>query len=61
MPRTLKLTQNFVPQASNQSTGFAIRPKITLTGKWLEEAGFLPSEFVNVEVQFGKMIITCKE
>ena len=61
MPKTVKLQPMFVQHTGCNRRLYSIRPKLTLTGKWLEEAGFLPSAFVNVEVQFGKMIITCKE
>jgi hypothetical protein len=58
MTRILKLQPNYVPRSSNRSTGFTIRPKLTLSGKWLEEAGFLPSTLINVEVENGRLIIT---
>ncbi len=61
MTRVIKLQPNYVPKSSNRSTGFVVRPKLTLTGKWLEDAGFLPSTLINVEVQNGRMIITSKE
>jgi hypothetical protein len=58
MTRILKLQPNYVPRSSNRSTGFTIRPKLTLSGKWLEEAGFLPSTLINVEVENGRLVIT---
>ena len=60
MTRIIKLQPNYVAN-SNRSTGFTIRPKLTLSGKWLEEAGFMPSTLINVEVQNGRLIITSKE
>lgn len=60
MKRTIKVTENYTP-SSNRSTGFTIRPKLTLSGKWMEKAGFLPSTLINVEVQFGKLVITTQE
>ena len=60
MTRVIKLQPNYVA-SSNRSTGFTVRPKLTLSGKWLEEAGFRHSTYINVEVQNGKMIITSKE
>jgi hypothetical protein len=56
----MKLQANYVPRNDYQRT-FAIRPKVTLSGKWMEEAGFLPSTLINIEVQFGKLVITTKE
>ena len=60
MTRTIKMGENYTPTSTN-STGFTIRPKLTLSGKWMEKAGFLPSALINVEVEFGKLIITSKE
>jgi len=60
MTRTMKLQANYVPRNDYKRT-FAIRPKLTLSGKWMEEAGFMPSTLINVEVQYGKLIITFKE
>jgi len=60
MTRIIKLQANYVPKNDFKRT-FAIRPKLTLSGKWMEEAGFLPSTLINVEVQFGKLVITSKE
>jgi hypothetical protein len=57
MNRVLKLQPNYIA-SNNRSTGFTIRPKLTLSGKWLEEAGFLPSALINVEVENGRLIIT---
>ena len=60
MTRTIKMQANYVARHDYKRT-FAIRPKLTLSGKWMEEAGFLPSTLINVEVQFGKLVITSKE
>jgi len=60
MTRKMKLQANYVARNNYQRT-FAIRPKLTLSGKWMEEAGFLPSTLINIEVQFGKLVITTKE
>ena len=60
MTRTIKMQANYVARHDYRKT-FAIRPKLTLSGKWMEEAGFSPSTLINVEVQFGKLVITSKE
>jgi hypothetical protein len=60
MTRVIKLQANYVPRNDFRKT-FVIRPKLTLSGKWLEEAGFSPSTLINVEVQNGKLVITSKE
>ena len=36
-------------------------PKLTLRGKWLKEAGFLPHQVVHVTVEKGRMVITSKD
>lgn len=61
MKKTVKLQPMFVQHTGCNRRLTSIRPKLTLSGKWLEEAGFLPSALIDVEVQFGKMIITSKE
>ena len=60
MTRVIKLQANWVPKPKSYKS-FVKRPKLTLSGKWMEEAGFLPSTLINVEVQFGKLVITSKE
>lgn len=60
MKRTIKVGENYTP-SNNPATGFTIRPKLTLSGKWMEKAGFLPSTLINVEVEFGKLVITTQE
>ena len=60
MTRVIKLQANYVPKNDFKRT-FAIRPKLTLSGKWMEEAGFMPSTLINVEVYNGRMVITSKE
>ena len=60
MTRVIKLQPNYVA-SNNRSTGFTIRPKLTLSGKWLEEAGFKPSKFVQVECRSNQLIITSIE
>jgi hypothetical protein len=60
MTRIIKLQPNYVA-SNNRGTGYTIRPKLTLSGKWLEEAGFSHSTFINVEVENGRLVITSKE
>ena len=60
MTRVIKLQPNYVA-SNNRSTGFSIRPKLTLSGKWLQEAGFSHSTFINVEVENGRLVIISKE
>jgi hypothetical protein len=60
MARIMKLQSNYVAKGKYHKT-FTIRPKLTLTGKWLEEAGFKPSKLVQVECSANQLIITSIE
>ena len=60
MTKTVKLQPKYVQRTGCNRRLHSIRPKLTITGKWLEEAGFLPSAFINIENEFGKLIITAK-
>ena len=35
-----------------------IIPKLTLSGNWLQKAGFLPYEIIYVKVEEGRLVIT---
>ena len=35
-----------------------IKPRIILQGNWLANAGFLPNEHVQVQVEYGRLTIT---
>jgi hypothetical protein len=54
-PRTIKISSQFVKNLWSKPT---INPKLTLSGKWMEEAGFLAGEKVNIEVSQNTLIIT---
>jgi len=60
MTKVIKLQPHYV-RKSGPRKDYVIRPKLTLSGKWLQEAGFLPSTLINVEVQSGRLVITSKE
>lgn len=36
-------------------------PEICLKGKWLEEAGFAPNDYILVSLEEGKIVITLRE
>lgn len=36
-------------------------PKLTLSGNWLQKAGFKPSKLIRVAVSDGKLVITSVE
>ncbi|GAB1454060.1 hypothetical protein MASR2M47_41160 [Draconibacterium sp.] len=60
MGRIIKLQPNYRPRNDYNRT-FSVVPKLTLTGKWLEEAGFKASKFVQVECRTNQLIITSIE
>jgi hypothetical protein len=60
MVRIIKLQPNYIAKGKYQKS-FTIRPTLTLTGKWLEEAGFKPSKLVQVECRSNQLIITSIE
>ena len=56
MTRTFKLQPQYV--SKKYTRDFKVIPKLTLCGKWLETAGFLPNEIIYVKVEEGRLIIT---
>jgi len=60
MGRIIKLQPNYRPRNDFHRT-FSVVPKLILTGKWMEEAGFKPSKLVQVECQHNRLIITTIE
>lgn len=60
MERIIKLQPNYVAKGKYHKI-YTIRPKLTLTGKWLEEAGFKASKLVQVECRSNQLIITSIE
>lgn len=55
MHRTLKISQLFAKRKWGKNS---VSPKITLSGKWLEEAGFKIGEPVKVKVVNNQLIIS---
>jgi len=41
--------------------GMSIPTQIRLKGKWLEEAGFKPNDYVSVNIEQGKLTIQREE
>ena len=55
------MTRKFKLQPQHVSLKYRrekIIPKLTLCGKWLETAGFLPHEIIYVKVDEGRLVIT---
>jgi hypothetical protein len=36
-------------------------PKLTIAGKWFQDAGFHPYTLIQVQVEKGRLVITSKE
>ena len=60
MERILKLQPNYRP-VGKYNRNMKVVPKLTLTGKWLEAAGFRPSMLVHVECRENQLVITLAE
>ena len=55
------MTRKFKLQPQHVSLKYRrekVVPKLILSGKWLETAGFLPNEIIYVEVEEGRLVIT---
>ena len=56
MTRKFKLQPQYVSRKYTRD--IKIIPKLTLSGNWLQKAGFLPYEIINVKVEEGRLVIT---
>jgi len=56
MTRKFKLQPQYV--SKKYTRDIKVIPKLTLCGKWLETAGFLPNEIIYVKVEEGRLVIT---
>ena len=52
--RYLKLKEFYLPRSSKNQR---IVPELRLCGKWFEEAGFIPLNYVSVTVMDGLLVI----
>ena len=52
----IKLLKDF--NSNKYTRDIKVIPKLTLCGKWLETAGFLPNEIIYVKVEEGRLVIT---
>ncbi|MFA7491825.1 MAG: SymE family type I addiction module toxin [Mariniphaga sp.] len=57
MERKLKIQAHYRPNGKYDRT-FHIIPKLILSGKWLQDAGFSPESEVQVTCQNGQLIIS---
>ena len=55
--RKLKVHERY----NNNAHSYTRVPEICLKGKWLEEAGFAPNDFILVTCEDGKITITPRE
>jgi len=53
--RSLKISSQFVKNLWSKPT---VKPKLTLSGKWMQEAGFEIGEEVNISVSKNLLIIS---
>jgi len=56
MTRTFKLQPKYVSRKYTRD--IKIIPKLTISGNWLQKAGFLPNEIIYVKVEDGRLVIT---
>jgi len=56
MTRTFKLQPQYV--SKKYTHDIKIIPKLTLSGNWLQKAGFLPNKIIYVKVEEGRLVIT---
>jgi hypothetical protein len=59
MTRTLKLQPQYVIGKWDKSP--RQYPKLTISGKWLQDAGFQPYTLIQVQVEKGRLVITSKD
>jgi hypothetical protein len=60
MNKTIKIQRFFRP-CGMYGGKMKIVPKISLSGNWMNKAGFKPSDFVNVECENKRIILTLIE
>ena len=58
MTRIIKLQPHYVTLKWRETK---VVPKLTLSGKWLENAGFQPHKKIYVKVEDGRLVITSYE
>ena len=51
-------TRSLAVEASGDFFYRRVRPKIRLSGRWLERAGFRPGSRVTVTVEDGRLVLT---
>ena len=56
MTRKFKLQPQYVSRKYTRD--IKIIPKLTLSGNWLQKAGFLPYQIIYVKVEEGRLVIT---
>jgi hypothetical protein len=57
----LKLTSRTIRVYGKCAAHYRRRPWVTMTGLWLEQADFKPGDYVNIEVEEGKLTLTRKQ
>lgn len=60
--KKLKTRKLKVHERYNNNSNFYVKvPEICLKGKWLEEAGFAPNDYISVICEDGKITIVQRE
>ena len=55
---TIQQSPRWQPYSPKRRTAPLLVPWFKLSGRWLEQAGFLPRQRLKIEVQLGRLVIT---
>ena len=55
---TIQQSPRWQPYSPKRRTPAPLVPWFKLSGRWLEQAGFMPYQRLKIEVQLGKLVIT---
>jgi toxic protein SymE len=55
---TIQESPRWRPYSPRRRTAPLLVPWFKLSGRWLEQAGFMPRQRLKVEVELGKLVIT---
>jgi toxic protein SymE len=55
---TIQESPRWRPYSPRRRTAPLLVPWFKISGRWLEQAGFMPRQRLKVEVELGKLVIT---
>lgn len=55
---TIQESPRWRPYSPRRLTAPLLVPWFKLSGRWLEQAGFMPRQRLKIEVQLGRLVIT---